>query len=244
MKIMTLRGILLDLFGTLIAYGDQEAGMRASRDGLYYALVEAGAMIPVEQFNVDWDTRLFSPLAPHEDICDTPFMSKIRRLCGWYGLSLDEATMEGAATACLASWDSSIYLPEDTMPALSQLRPKVGLALVSNFDHPPFARKLLASTGLVEVLDPIIISGEVKVDKPDPRIFHLALERLGCSAEETLFVGDSLEADIAGSRAVGCRPVLIDRERRHADYGGERIETLLELVALLDYQLDGERSQG
>ncbi len=239
---MAYRAILLDLFGTLIAYGDQEAGMRASRDGLYAALVQAGATIPVEQFNADWDTRLFAPLAPHEDVCSTTFVSKIRRLCGWYGLPLAEATVERAAMACLASWDSSIYLPEDTWPALKQLEHKYSLALVSNFDHPPFARKLLNSTGLADLLDPIIISGEVKVDKPDPRIFRLALDTLGYSAQETLFVGDSLDADIAGSRAVGCCPVLIDRERRHMDYAGERVENLLELVALLDGGPDGQRS--
>jgi putative hydrolase of the HAD superfamily len=232
---MTWRAILLDLMGTLIAYGDQEAGMRTARDGLYQALVGAGAMIPPEQFNEDWGTRLFAPLALGEDICETPFLSKIRRLCGWYDLPLGDEMVERAATACLATWDSSIYLPEDTMSAVNRLRLKYKLALVSNFDHPPFVWKLLRNTGLVEVLDPVIISGEVGVDKPDPRIFHLALEALGCAAEEAVFVGDSLEADIAGSRAVGCRPVLIDRERRHIGYAGERIDNLLELTALLDH---------
>jgi len=200
---MALRAILLDLFGTLIAYGGEEAGMRAARDGMYKALESSGATIPRDQFNQDWETRLFAPLALGEDICETTFMSKIRRLCKWYGLSLGKETVRKVATACLATWDSSMYLPEDTMPALTVLRSRFRLALVSNFDHPPFARKLLVSTGLAEMLDHIIISGEVKVDKPDPRIFRLALDALGCSAEETLFVGDSLDADIAGSRAVG-----------------------------------------
>lgn len=238
---MPYRAILLDLFGTLIAYGGEEAGMRAARDGMYNALVDSGAMILYDQFSQDWETRLFSPLALAEDVCETTFLSKIRRLCGWYGLSLEDETMSKVATACLATWDSSMYLPEDTMPALRSLRPGFELALVSNFDHPPFARKLLVSTGLAEILDPMIISGEVKVDKPDPRIFHLALEALGCAPEETLFVGDSLAADIAGARAVGCRPVLIDRERRHMDYTGERIENLFELAALLDCGSEEQR---
>jgi putative hydrolase of the HAD superfamily len=47
--------------------------------------------------------------------------------------------------------------------------------------------------------------------KPDPAIFEPALELAGCAPEEALHVGDTREEDVAGARAAGIRPLLIDR---------------------------------
>ena len=46
--------------------------------------------------------------------------------------------------------------------------------------------------------------------KPDPRIFHLALGRLGIAPEQAVMVGDSPSADVAGARAAGARAALLD----------------------------------
>jgi len=48
----------------------------------------------------------------------------------------------------------------------------------------------------------------IVVGKPEPPLFHVALARLGCQPREAVMVGDSLDADIAGGRAVGMRTVL------------------------------------
>ena len=119
------------------------------------------------------------------------------------------------------------------VPTLCALRERHAVALVSNFDHPPYVRCLLARLGLARHFDAILISGELRIDKPDPRIFRRALDAVGCAPEEALFVGDSLDADIAGAEAVGCRAVLIDMQGRHPDYDGERITSLAELLPLV-----------
>lgn len=70
--------------------------------------------------------------------------------------------------------------------------------------------------------------------KPSPRLFELALERLGASAEETLFVGDDYRLDIVGARAAGITPVLIDRNARFLETDClkiRRMDELLEIVS-------------
>jgi FMN phosphatase YigB (HAD superfamily) len=62
----------------------------------------------------------------------------------------------------------------------------------------------------------------------------LALERLGASAEETLFVGDDYRLDIVGARAAGITPVLIDRNARFLETDClkiRRMDELLEIVS-------------
>ncbi|MEX2015285.1 MAG: HAD family hydrolase [Candidatus Hydrogenedentales bacterium] len=61
-----------------------------------------------------------------------------------------------------------------------------------------------------EHADFVIVSEQVDSHKPHPDIFHEAVRRAGTSPERALFVGDNLDADIAGANAVGIGTVLID----------------------------------
>lgn len=65
------------------------------------------------------------------------------------------------------------------------------------------------------LVDFVIISGEFGADKPDPAIYAEALRRAGASAGETVFVGDSVDHDMAGAHASGLRSVWIDRHGTH-----------------------------
>jgi putative hydrolase of the HAD superfamily len=228
-----IKAILLDLFGTIVAYGDVEQGTQRAWKGIYAVLCELGAQVPYDVFVPTWEKLFATPLATEEDSLETPFLSKMLRLFRHYGLPTDRIMAQRAVDGCLHGWDGHLYLPDDTIPTLQKLRRDYRLALVSNFDHPPYVRALLPRYGLDRLLEPIIISGEIRIDKPDPRIFQKALQSLGCRAEEAIFVGDSLQSDIAGARAVGCRPVLIDIGGQHPGYAGERIRALSELSSLL-----------
>ena len=101
----------------------------------------------------------------------------------------------------------------DVLPAFMRLRERgLVLGLISNWDDR--LQKLIAGMGLASELGTIVSSADVGLHKPDPRIFELACERLSVEPENAAHVGDHYYADIVGSRAVGMRPVLIDR---HAD---------------------------
>lgn len=83
--------------------------------------------------------------------------------------------------------------------------------------------------GLAPYFDAIIDSHVVGVAKPDPRIFQIALERLGAGPDEVRFAGDIYSIDVAGARAAGIEARLIDQHRRYVWVEHEKIRHIAEL---------------
>jgi len=71
-------------------------------------------------------------------------------------------------------------------------------------------RALLDGAGLAAELDFVIDSALVGVEKPDPRIFRLGLERAGVAPHEAVYIGDLYSIDVLGSRAAGLGSILLD----------------------------------
>jgi HAD superfamily hydrolase (TIGR01549 family) len=128
---------------------------------------------------------------------------------------------------------ASLY--NDVVPTLQRLREDgFKLAIVSNWDTP--LDPLMERLGIAKYFDVITASHDTRVRsaKPDPHIFEYTLKAVGVSAEETVHVGDTYEADIVGAREVGIRPILIDREGSQAGIWHETIRSLAELPKLLN----------
>lgn len=68
----------------------------------------------------------------------------------------------------------------------------------------------LRSTGLYDLFDGIIISSDVGVKKPSPKIFEIAFEKFGISAENSIYVGNDMRDDILGASGVGMRTLYIE----------------------------------
>jgi len=107
-----------------------------------------------------------------------------------------------------ARWVEMLGGPiEGTVAILGELRRRGGLRLyaLSNWSSETFAiaRPRLA---FLELFDAILISGDVGLAKPDPRIFEHLLARHGLAAESTIFVDDA-EANIAAARRLGFRVI-------------------------------------
>lgn len=99
---------------------------------------------------------------------------------------------------------------DDVRPAFERLSARgVGIGLISNWDGR--LARLMEGLGLCDLVGTVVSSAEVGLHKPDPRIFELACARLGVAPERAAHVGDHEYADVLGARAVGMRPVLIDR---------------------------------
>jgi putative hydrolase of the HAD superfamily len=117
----------------------------------------------------------------------------------------------------IAAWRRSYNVPvglwnvadPDAEPMLRLLREAgLGAAVISNSNGS--VRSILASLGLTRYLDFVLDSFEVGVEKPNPRIFELALERAGIGPREAVYVGDLYSVDVLGARAVGIPAVLLD----------------------------------
>lgn len=144
-----------------------------------------------------------------------------------------------AHDALLAAWPRLwIVPPPDAAETLDRLAARGDvLACVSNSNGRVAA--LLEETGLARRLAVIVDSGIEGIEKPDPRIFAAAAERIGVAPGDCTYVGDLLRVDVLGARAAGMRGVLYDP----GDVWGPslasgafdppvaRVRTLAELVA-------------
>lgn len=104
---------------------------------------------------------------------------------------------------------------DDVAPTLAALRARgLRLAVLSNFDSR--LEDLLRAFALDNFFEAVHLSSRVGAAKPDPAIFHAALEFHSLSPRQALHVGDSLREDMAGAQAAGVRPCLIDRQQKPA----------------------------
>lgn len=127
---------------------------------------------------------------------------------------------------------SSYALFEDVVEALESLEAAgYRIGLISNFEG--WLDEMLVELELGDVFDTKIISGLVGIEKPDPAIYRLALERAGVAAEQAVHVGDSPGLDVEPASSVGIRPVLIDRFDRYPDHEVTRIKSLTELTKVV-----------
>ena len=95
-------------------------------------------------------------------------------------------------------------------------RAGVTAAVISNSNGS--VASILDALGLSQYLDFVIDSGDVGVEKPDPRIFRLAAERAGVVPADAAYIGDYYSVDVVGARAAGLEAILLDP----ADCWGER----------------------
>ena len=80
------------------------------------------------------------------------------------------------------------------------------LGIITN-GRKEFQSNVIRSCGLEPFMDVILISEAEGLKKPDPLIFNKALNKLGTSAAQSIFIGDNPEADIYGAHSVGMKTV-------------------------------------
>src|ERR1035437_4924091 len=96
-----------------------------------------------------------------------------------------------------------------TIETLESLKDRFQLHIITNgFEEIQHLK--LAFAGLSQYFECLITSEQAGSKKPDAGIFHYALEQAGARAEESLMIGDDLEVDIIGARAIGMDTILFD----------------------------------
>jgi putative hydrolase of the HAD superfamily len=124
------------------------------------------------------------------------------------------------------------FVPDSVVPTLEALRSRsLRLTVVSNANGTLCAH--LDRLGLARYFDCILDSNDVGVEKPDPRLFEIALERSGAHRDTTIHVGDLYHVDVVGARAAGVRAVLLDQADLYGDADCVRLRSLPDLVAAI-----------
>lgn len=124
----------------------------------------------------------------------------------------------------------------DSYEVVEYLSQKYDLALVSNFYGNLPA--VLQDFGLLRCFKVVVDSTEVGVRKPDPKIFQIAIEKLGIPAKEVTVIGDSFEKDIQPAQSLGCQAIWFcnegwDAESDKANGYQPRIGNLMQVYDIL-----------
>jgi len=222
---MSLRAVLFDVDFTLVRPGPELGPEGYRRRGEQFGLDLDPARYPEARVAAHAELQRHPELEHDEEIW-VAFTERIVRGMGGEGERAHEC-----AAAIERAWEEHMNfdLYEDALPVLEELRGHgLKLALVSNG-----ARNLeefVRHHGLD--VDAAVGSREHGWIKPHETIFRAALDRLGVEAEEAAMVGDSLEDDVEGARALGMRAFLVDREDRFPEVE-DRLTDLYGLPAAL-----------
>lgn len=127
-------------------------------------------------------------------------------------------------------WTVAIEGATETVADLKSRGYRIGV--VSNAEGR--VERDLEGAGFAGMFETVVDSHHVGVEKPDPRIFEVALERMGVDSKTAVFLGDVPAVDVAGAEAAGLRPVLLDRHDLYADLEVPRLAHIRELVGWLE----------
>jgi putative hydrolase of the HAD superfamily len=238
---MKYTAVLFDLYGTLVVIDDMETEFSEWLECFYNCLKPHGIDIPRESFN-EWcihHLRQEPPFPAENDF--TIFERRIQGICTSAKLKLSPDNIRRTAVSLLKVWDDYCVIDPDCQPLLEKLTDSHTLGVISNYDHPQYIRGVLKNLDLEKYFSTVIVSGEHDFKKPDPRMFHMALEEIGLLPRDVIYLGDS-EEDITGARAAGIEPVLIRRDISgkpppdifKRDYNKDDVITITRLPELLE----------
>jgi putative hydrolase of the HAD superfamily len=207
---LAIRAVFFDAGNTLLRMNYAVIAAELGRHG--FAVTPDAVQRAEWRARVRLDDEVLSRSGPSDS---TENRSTAERYLGYL---LDElGVTDPALVQKIVAWRRTYNLPRgvwntvdpDAAQALAAVRRAgLGAAVISNSNGS--ARSLLESLGLAGHLDFVVDSAEEGVEKPDPRIFELALIRAGVAAAEAAYIGDLYTIDARGAGAAGLRVVLLD----------------------------------
>ena len=203
--LMPLTTILFDAGGTLV-YLDY---VFLARELLRAGIVVSPRAIRLAEYaaKAEIDRRLLGAVADTDETRRRPYFVALLAHLG----------VEPALAACLIERFDAAHKQDNlwrkmlpsTPAVLTGLRNRgFTLGVISNADGRIGA--ILEKCGIAKLFDIVIDSYDVGVEKPDPRIFALTLERLDVRPDQALYVGDIYGIDVVGAERAGLSSVLLD----------------------------------
>ncbi|MEM3881594.1 MAG: HAD family hydrolase [Candidatus Bathyarchaeia archaeon] len=237
---MPIKAVLFDMFDTLMLIEHVHAFYTPSLKRMHKFLVKNGVKVSFSDFKNAYIKARDALYAEADAKLEEPHFSvrvsnALRQL--GFNFDVDSEIVSGATNAFCEGFMEYVRIDEHTVEVLEKLYGKYKLGIVSNFAIPECVTKLLSLHGLSKFFDVVIVSGAVNKRKPSPEIFQKALEKMGVSAVEAVFVGDTVDADVIGAKNVGMKTIFIERRvQKEAEHAcpDQTIKSLGELTAALE----------
>ena len=241
-----IQAVIFDMGGTLLRFARPGNGSwRELEDpgirGVYRYLIEQGH--PIGGHEDDFVEAMFARLAEGWQQSTGGQISL--RAVDWiaagvadHALTLDEAALLAAARMYALPMRAGIQAAPGAAETLAALRERgYRIGLISNTIWPAELHlEDLEQIGVLPLIDHLTFSGELGMWKPSPQIFQHALQALGATPGEAIFVGDNPREDIRGAQGAGMRAIWVrSREFPLGDAQPDAIVgELPELLAILD----------
>lgn len=204
------RAVLFDAFGTIVHPEPGWEGLRQECLTVVHG-TWAGRNVPLPDFLVAYEAaRAEQHAALDANLREFDFAARFRNALVRCGVPAIEAEPWGpiAAERYHRFQQALVHAYDQATRVLPELKAQgYRLGLVSNYNHGGVLRDALARLGLLAHFDAIIVSGDVGVLKPHPRIFRAATDALGVEPHEAVMVGNDVDADVRGAKGAGLRVV-------------------------------------
>jgi HAD superfamily hydrolase (TIGR01549 family) len=210
---LIIKGIFFDFFGTLVVPANLNLGWSEWYTSVFPLYKKNRIDILYNDFNTIcknfWSYKYEDNLSGY-----TLFEKRLLSQIEFYGITASPEQIKDLAYDISEAWFEKHFLDHEAFDMLEYFKKKLKIALVTNFDHPPFIRIMLERYKINQFFDSVIISGEAGVKKPMPEIFDPALAETGLSNSEVVYVGDSI-MDFRAALGAGIVPIIIRREGQH-----------------------------
>jgi HAD superfamily hydrolase (TIGR01509 family) len=239
-----VRAVLFDFGHTLVDFRRTQEALHAAYEQIR-ARIEAVAYMEVPELldlvervagGVD---RLVEESYRERRMEELDQAALFREALAAIGFDLPDDAIEHIVHLDHSAYSNSITVEPEVLEVLDALAGAgYVMGLVSNVSLlPDLMRTDLERLGLAGFLKATVFSSEVRFRKPDPRIFRIALDRVGVEAPQAVFVGDRLYDDIGGAQAVGMPAVLTHQfrlEEEPDDHPDAVIDHLRDLPGVLE----------
>jgi len=212
-----IKGVFFDLHGTILLSDDVDQAWETWVHAFLDEFVQRGAQIGFDEFK-GYLKNLFESDAPEFDEPGfTLFMRRVMELGHRLGVDFTLDEIRPVVDKLVRVWHQDMYLDPETVSVLSELKENHVVGMITNWEHTPRIYELVDELGMHDLFDGIIVSDDVGCAKPDPRIFHIALNEYGLKPSEAVYVGD-MDVDVQGALAAGLKPVLIQRREANGTW--------------------------
>jgi putative hydrolase of the HAD superfamily len=211
---MPIKAVLFDMFDTLMLIEKEHAFYSPALKQMHTFIVQSGIPVSFPTFRDAYIKARDALYEKADQNMEEPhFNLRVSNALQSLGYNVDSNSelAAGATNAFCLEFMKYVRIDDPTAETLHKLHGKYKLGMVSNFAIPECVVKLLEQHGLDKLFDVIIVSGAVNKRKPNPEIFKEALTKLHVAASETVFVGDTVDADIKGPKDVGMKTIYINR---------------------------------
>lgn len=211
---MPIKAVLFDMFDTLMMIEKGHAFYSPAVKSMHQYVVKSGVPVSFAKFR-DAYIKARDLLYEEADLkLEEPhFDMRVKNALHHLGFVREAQSkiVRGATLAFCEQFMNYVRIDEHTVPVLRKLQNTYNLGLVSNFAIPECVNQLLEREQITPMFKVVIVSGTVNRRKPNPDIFRYALEEMQLDANDTAFVGDTVDADVKGPKEVGMKTIYINR---------------------------------